>query len=194
MEIAVGGTPVAVPGAAERALLVQLLLTPGRTIPATMLVDRLWSESVAACGPDERSADPGVEAAAKPQGDGVEDVVSREASATARRSTRRRSTPSTSPPGSGRLAPRPPRPAEAYDSDHLQAYDDALALWRGEPLSEFASDQWATVEVARLTELRLAALTERAHIALALGRHHEVVGDLEPSSRLIRPWSPWPGC
>ena len=26
----------------------------------------------------------------------------------------------------------------------------------------------------------MAALTERAHIALALGRHHEVVGDLEP--------------
>ena len=33
------------PGAAERALLVQLLLSPGRTIPATLLVDRLWSES-----------------------------------------------------------------------------------------------------------------------------------------------------
>jgi DNA-binding SARP family transcriptional activator len=45
MEITVAGTPVAVPGAAERALLVQLLLSPGRTIPATMLVDRLWSES-----------------------------------------------------------------------------------------------------------------------------------------------------
>ena len=102
------------------------------------------------------------------------------ASATARRLTPRRSTPSTSPPESGRLAAAAAAAGDGYDSDHLQAYDDALALWRGEPLSEFASDQWATVEVARLTELRLAALTERAHIALALGRHHEVVGDLEP--------------
>jgi hypothetical protein len=33
---------VKLPGTAERALLAQLVLSPGRTIPATMLVDRLW--------------------------------------------------------------------------------------------------------------------------------------------------------
>ena len=62
----------------------------------------------------------------------------------------------------------------------MQAYDDALALWRGDPLSDFADEQWATAEAARLTELRLAAMTERAQVALALGRHLEVIGDLEP--------------
>ena len=45
MEVRVDGAPVKLPGTAERALLAQLLLSPGRTIPATMLVDRLWSES-----------------------------------------------------------------------------------------------------------------------------------------------------
>src|SRR6185436_6784252 len=45
MEVRVDGALVKLPGTAERALLVQLLLSPGRTIPATMLVDRLWSES-----------------------------------------------------------------------------------------------------------------------------------------------------
>ena len=45
MEVWVDGAPVKLPGTAERALLAQLLLSPGRTIPATMLVDRLWSES-----------------------------------------------------------------------------------------------------------------------------------------------------
>src|SRR5215204_4424522 len=45
MEVSVDGAPVKLPGTAERALLAQLLLSPGRTIPATMLVDRLWSES-----------------------------------------------------------------------------------------------------------------------------------------------------
>ena len=45
MEVCVDGAPVKLPGTAERALLAQLLLSPGRTIPATMLVDRLWSES-----------------------------------------------------------------------------------------------------------------------------------------------------
>src|SRR4051795_1050231 len=45
MEILVDGAPAKLPGVAERALLAQLLLAPGRTIPATLLVDRLWSEA-----------------------------------------------------------------------------------------------------------------------------------------------------
>ena len=53
-------------------------------------------------------------------------------------------------------------------------------MWRGEPLSDFAAEQWAIADAARLTELRLAAITERAQVALALGLHREVTGDLEP--------------
>src|SRR3954466_296635 len=45
MEVSVDGAPAKLPGTAERALLAQLLLAPGRTIPATLLVDRLWSEA-----------------------------------------------------------------------------------------------------------------------------------------------------
>ena len=45
MEIAVDGAAVPLPGTAERALLAQLLLSPGRTLPASLLVDRLWAES-----------------------------------------------------------------------------------------------------------------------------------------------------
>ena len=59
-------------------------------------------------------------------------------------------------------------------------YDEALALWRGSALSDFATEQWATIEAARFAELRLTALTERAQIALSLGRQAEVVADLEP--------------
>src|SRR3954471_13667 len=45
MEVCIGSAPVKLPGIAERALLAQLLLSPGRTIPATMLVERLWSDT-----------------------------------------------------------------------------------------------------------------------------------------------------
>ena len=35
---------------------------------------------------------------------------------------------------------------------------DALALWRGEPLSEFSSSRFARSEIARLEDARLACL------------------------------------
>ena len=36
------------PGAAERALLALLLLSPGRTVTANTLIDRLWGEALPA--------------------------------------------------------------------------------------------------------------------------------------------------
>ena len=57
--------------------------------------------------------------------------------------------------------------AGGYEHRHLQAYDQALGLWGGEPLSDFATERWAIAEAARLVELRLAALIERAQVALA---------------------------
>ena len=179
-EILVDGQPAALPGGAERALMVLLLLSPGRTIPATTLIDRLWSESslpvdpmnalqirvsklrraLAAIGPDlvtrERA---GYRINVDPSAIDAERV--RPAAARgplARRHRGRRRTRTTS----------------------CSAYDEALALWAGDPLSDFLTEQWAMAEAARLNELRLAALTERTQIALALGRHVEAVGDLEP--------------
>ena len=55
----------------------------------------------------------------------------------------------------------------------------ALALWRGPPLAEFASEPFAASETARLEELHLLALEARIEADLALGRHAEVVGELE---------------
>jgi DNA-binding SARP family transcriptional activator len=55
----------------------------------------------------------------------------------------------------------------------------ALALWRGPPLSEFASAPFALAERLRLEELRLSALEERVEADLGLGRHTDVVPELE---------------
>ena len=59
----------------------------------------------------------------------------------------------------------------------------ALAMWRGPPLVDFAYKAFAQPEIARLEELRLAAVEEQMEVAFDLGRHSEVVGELE---RLIR--------
>jgi predicted ATPase/DNA-binding SARP family transcriptional activator len=57
----------------------------------------------------------------------------------------------------------------------------ALGLWRGPPLSEVAFEDFAQAEIRRLEELRWAALEARVDAELALGRHTELVGELEGS-------------
>jgi len=56
---------------------------------------------------------------------------------------------------------------------------EALALWRGQPLVEFAYEPWAQPEIARLEELRLEALQERIEVDLALGGNAKLVPELE---------------
>jgi DNA-binding SARP family transcriptional activator len=56
---------------------------------------------------------------------------------------------------------------------------DALELWRGTPLAEFAANPLARREAGRLEELRLAALEDRIDADLALGAHGQLVGELE---------------
>jgi DNA-binding SARP family transcriptional activator len=56
---------------------------------------------------------------------------------------------------------------------------EALALWRGPPLSDFTYQRFAAGEIGRLTELRLACLEARIDEDLLHGRHAELVGELE---------------
>src|SRR5690348_12297436 len=61
------------------------------------------------------------------------------------------------------------------DGEHA----DALRLWRDEPLRELADDPVAQAEARRLDALRLTALELRIESELALGRHAELVPELE---------------
>jgi DNA-binding SARP family transcriptional activator len=56
---------------------------------------------------------------------------------------------------------------------------EALALWRGPALADFAYEEFAQAAIVRLEELRLTALEERIEADLALGRHGQLVGELE---------------
>jgi DNA-binding SARP family transcriptional activator len=56
---------------------------------------------------------------------------------------------------------------------------EALSLWRGPPLADLAFEPFVHVEVARLEELRTAAREELIDAELELGRHSQLVGELE---------------
>jgi DNA-binding SARP family transcriptional activator len=56
---------------------------------------------------------------------------------------------------------------------------EALDLWRGPPLADVAHQPFAQAEIVRLEELRLRALELNLEAGLVLGRHRELVGELE---------------
>jgi predicted ATPase/DNA-binding SARP family transcriptional activator len=172
LEVHDGAVPVAVPGAKERALLADLLVHAGRVVAADRLIEDLWGE--------------------RPPGNPVNTLQGRV-------SALRRALG----PVAARLATRPPGyrldvdPEQVdaarferlvADADRAAARDparalgllaEALGLWRGPALAEFADRPWAQAEAARLEELRLAAVELRAELRLAAGRHGELVGELE---------------
>lgn len=59
-----------------------------------------------------------------------------------------------------------------------QLLHEALALWRGPTLAGIQLEAIGREEVALLDELRLAALMDRIDCDLALGRHEQVLGEL----------------
>ncbi|HEX5620851.1 MAG TPA: BTAD domain-containing putative transcriptional regulator [Solirubrobacteraceae bacterium] len=72
--------------------------------------------------------------------------------------------------------------AELADGRPVEAaatLKEALALWRGQAYEDVRYEVFAQAEVARLDELRLAAIEDRIQADLALGRHRELVSELE---------------
>ena len=53
------------------------------------------------------------------------------------------------------------------------------ALWRGGALADLADEPFARAAIERLEEIRLAAIERRIDAELALGRHAELVGELQ---------------
>lgn len=64
----------------------------------------------------------------------------------------------------------------------LTLLDEALQLWHGEALAGLAGP-FAEAQRARLGELRLATVEQRAEAGLAAGRHTEVIADLGTLTR-----------
>jgi DNA-binding SARP family transcriptional activator len=173
VEVRQAGRPLAVAGARQRALLAVLLLRAGEPVSRERLIEDLWGERP----PD---------GAAKT----VQAVVSRlrralggEAARLIRGAAgyRMRVEPDELDLGrferlceDGRRALAAGRHERA--AARLRA---ALEEWRGPPLADVALEPFAPPEIARLEDLRAAAVEDRIEADLAMGRGAELVGELE---------------
>lgn len=69
--------------------------------------------------------------------------------------------------------------ATALDVDaRIALLDEALALWHGQAVADFADEPWARGAAVRLDELRLAAEEARFDLLLDAGRHSVIVGEI----------------
>ena len=171
-------TEVDLGGRRRRAALALLLLEPGRPVPTDRIIDRLWGESPPAGAVGTlQSYISRLRGALEPdrKAGGATTVLVSEASGYVLRVTPEQVDAQRfeklADEGGAALAAARPEDAEAL-------LTEALNLWRGPALAEFAYESWAQPAIERLETRRLAALEDRAAAQLALGRHAAVAGEL----------------
>ena len=159
--------PLLLGGQKQRAVLALLLLEAGRVVSQDRLIDALWSEA------PPRTA-----------------VTSLQNFVSQLRKTLGPDVLQTKAPGY-RVNVRPGEldlesfrrlveEARRLDAEEkARKLREALALWRGPALADFAFESFAQAHIAQLEELRLATLEERVQADLDTGRHAELVGELE---------------
>ncbi|MEV3921739.1 ATP-binding protein [Actinomadura coerulea] len=159
--------PVEVAGRRLRALLVRLAVEAGRPVSAERLLDDLW-------------------AGAPPGGNALQALVSRLRGVAGRDMVEHG-------PAGYRLGIDPAEiDAVAFERGVAAARAEqdpraradglrtALALWRGPALADVADSDFAYPAIARLEELRLAAVEDRVDAEVAAGLPVPPVAELEP--------------
>ncbi|CAL9673302.1 Regulatory protein AfsR [Actinosynnema sp. ALI-1.44] len=159
LEVWHDGEPVPVPAGRARVVLAALLLRAGEVVSADALVERLWDGSPPNPGRARgtlqmvvtrlRQALGGANVVRTVRGGYLADVVPGALDLHVFRAL----------VGEGRFA-------------------EALALWRGDPLSDVTSDTLHAEDVAPLESERLAVLERRIEADLAAGRAGELVAEL----------------
>ncbi|MFD0687672.1 BTAD domain-containing putative transcriptional regulator [Actinomadura fibrosa] len=166
-----GGSPVKVADLKVRALLADLLVHAGRVVPADRLIDDLWGAGL--------PADPAatLQARVSQLRRTLEDAeAGGRALVESRRPGYRLDAQADDVARFERLTERAAGVADPRVRSALLG--DALALWRGPAYAEFQDAAFASAEVARLEELRLAAVESRAEARLELGEHEAVAAEL----------------
>jgi predicted ATPase/DNA-binding SARP family transcriptional activator len=175
LEAIADGVPMPVRGAKQRALLALLALQRGRPVSADRLIDVLWGDGQAANPANALQAQIG--------------QLRRTFGAAAILTSEAGYALAVGPDDVdvvrfGQLVAEGRRLAGDGEAALASAtLSEALGLRRGEPLAEFADAGFADAERAHLDELTLVAIEARAGADLMLGRHQELVGELEPLCR-----------
>lgn len=164
------GAPIDIGGARLRMLVARLALDANRPVTAESLVDGLWG------------AEPPADAA-----NALQSLVSR-LRRTLGDSARLASA------GGGYLLKVEEVDAHRFEElatrgrhelaagrfgNASAALTEALALWQGEALSDVLETPFAQPPAVRLNDLRTAAMEDRFEAELELGRHAEILADLE---------------
>jgi peptide/nickel transport system substrate-binding protein len=150
-----------------RALLAVLLLHPGEVVSVDTLVDELWGEQAPPTA--AKNVQGYVARLRKTLGD---DALVTQAPGYALRVDAQQLDAARFQA----LVEEARHEEPAGAADRLR---DALGLWRGPPLADFTYESFAQEEIRRLEDLRLTALEDRIEADLALGRHEDVVPELE---------------
>ena len=171
LEVLLDGRPVPLTRPKQRALLLALLLRANEVVSVDSLVDALWGERPPATA-----------------------LVALQGHVSQVRKLLPPESLVTRPPGY--LLRVEPEWVDAHRFERLRAQArealdagdapaaaaslrEALALWRGSPLSDLADGSLLRAEAGRLEELRVAAVEERIEADLAAGRDSDLVPELE---------------
>ncbi len=167
------GEPVTIPGRKVRALLANLLVHAGQPVSVDRLVEDLWGQAppadptaalyvrVSQLRRALANAEPTARDLVVSQAPGYALQVSPEAVDAGRFTT---------------LLQRAHTAPDPWTQAGLLA--EALELWRGPALADFADEEFARVAISRWEEQRLTAVEMYAEARLALGEHHDLVGEL----------------
>jgi WD40 repeat protein/DNA-binding SARP family transcriptional activator len=165
-----GGNPIPLGGPKQRTVLAHLLLRPEHLVPADRLIDEVWGEEPPTTA---RNA--------------LQTYVShlRKALGRDRLEGRSRGYVLHVEPSEvdafrfEALVERGRRLAPTDAAAAVRLYGEALALWRAPALDDLADQPSLRPEITRLEELRMAATEERVDAELDLGRHAELIPELE---------------
>jgi predicted ATPase/DNA-binding SARP family transcriptional activator len=171
LEVRRDGSVVALGGGRPRALLAVLLLHANEPVSAERLAAAVWGED----------APPGAVKTVQVNVSRLRKALGDDAVLTTAAGYRLRVGPGELDANhferlldEGRRTLAQGRPEEA--AERLR---QALGLWRGPALADLAFEPFARAEIERLEEQRLAAVEARTEADLAVGRHAELVAELQ---------------